>query len=147
MNLQTLAEAVADLVRQEIADSPIPTADVHLRYMPIYDLSELTTCRVPVLPTERGTTPASRAAFAREHVIRIGPQWKANLPDGAVDELQVATFVEFVQWLDETIASVPRLAGHSWNESTINPLYDLEQLRESNMLTSLLTINYRLLVR
>jgi len=140
-----LAAAVAEILRDAVASAPIPESDVEQRHMPIYDLSELAICRVPVLPTDRNASAASRGHSNREHVIRIAPQWKATLPGGVIDDDQVEKFIDFVIWIDETIEAAAKIGPHTWISSSIEPLYDLEQLREQAMLTSLITINFKTL--
>lgn len=110
-------------------------------YLPVYDLGEMATLHVTVVPVGRTLQPATRALLQIDHRIEIAIQQQV-----AVD---VVATVDPVLALVEEIAD--HLAGHrlaatpeaQWVKTEHLPFVAAEHLNDLRQITSVVAVTYR----
>jgi hypothetical protein len=143
-NAQRLAGAIRGVLFDRIASSPIPTSTLIQKQLPTFDLADLAICRVPIAPATRRSSSASRTSKKLIRSIIVAPHLKANFIDGEFDESQTQTFIDFAEWIDDTLAlpALQRLDAFTWESSTIEPMIDESLAHEKQVLKTIITINY-----
>ncbi len=114
------------------------TAERH--YLPKFELSELTTLRVSVVPREIASTSLDRNRDSFDYLIDVAVQKKVD---------------PSVENLDALMALVEEIADHFRSEPLVGlpqarctevknaPVYALEHLDEFRQFTSVLTLTFR----
>ncbi len=133
-----IAQAVADSLNATVFGQPV-TAE--RAWLPVYDLGEMETLRVTVVPTTRTLTTVSRAALQAEHRIEVAVQRRVDPEDlPAVDAL-VALCNEIAEHL--TGAALPALPDIRWAKTEHTLLAAPEHLNELRQFTGLIAVTYR----
>lgn len=141
----SLITTIADAVVTEINGAPSGTfaqAFASARhYRPQFDLAELKTVRVSVVPKAIGITGLMRNANQHDVSIDVAVQKKVNPADAAeLDGLMLLT---------EQIADFFRLRRLSalpealWTKTDNVPVYSPEHLEQKQVFTSVLTLTFR----
>lgn len=141
----SLITTIADAVVTELNGAPAGafnqafTAARH--YRPQFDLAELKTVRVSVVPKGIGITGLMRNANQHDVAIDVAVQKKVNPADAAeLDGLMLLT---------EQIADFFRLRRLSalpealWTKTDNVPVYSPEHLETKQVFTSVLTLTFR----
>lgn len=141
----SLITTIADAVVTELNGAPAGTfaqAFTAVRhYRPQFDLAELKTLRVSVVPKGIGITGLMRNANQHDVSIDVAVQKKVTAGDGAeLDGLML---------LSEQIADFFRLRRLSalpealWTKTDNVPVYSPEHLEQKQVFTSVLTLTFR----
>ena len=134
---------IADAVVAELNTAPFSLPFTAVRaYVPRFDLPELATLRVSVVPKGLEITGTSRGKDQHDYQLDIGVQQKF--------EQEGAAQLDPLMGLVEEIAD--HLRGHALNaypEAACvavenGPIYAQEHMREGRLFTSILTVTYRM---
>lgn len=141
----SLITTIADAVVTELNAAPAGTFNQAFtaarHYRPQFDLPELKTVRVSVVPKSVGITGLMRNANQHDVAIDVAVQKKVNPADAAeLDGLMLLT---------EQIADFFRLRRLSalpealWTKTDNVPVYSPEHLETKQVFTSVLTLTFR----
>jgi len=136
---------IADAVTAELngLDPVTPLAAVRSTKPPEFELADMKTLHVTVVPKGWDSQTATRAAAQCDYQIDIGVQKKCDTGDNAE--------------LDGLLALVERIADHFraqrlaampnavWVKTENTPLYAPEHMKELRQFTSVLTLTFRVL--
>jgi hypothetical protein len=111
-------------------------------YRPLFDLKEMATLHVTVIPRAWSTVPASRASDQNEYQIDVGVQQKVDGEVAGSDPLMglVQEMVEFFRL--RRLAAYPDAACVKVENA---PAWVPEHLQELRQFTSVLTLTFRVL--
>jgi len=134
---------VADAVVASLnAGSFAPPFTAQRRYRPAFDLAELDTLRVSVVPKSVEITNATRSASYFDCTVDIGVQQKVDADDAnAIDSL-----MDLVQQLADHLR-LQRLSGLPeavWLRIANEPVFAPEHLDQQRVFTSVISVTYRL---
>ncbi len=141
----SLITTIADAVVTELNAAPAGTFaqafTAARHYRPQFDLADLKTVRVSVVPKGIGITGLMRNANQHDVAIDVAVQKKVNTADAAeLDGLMLLT---------EQIADFFRLRRLSalpealWTKTDNVPVYSPEHLETKQVFTSVLTLTFR----
>lgn len=136
--ITSIADAVVASINAASLSQPV-NAERH--YQPIFELSELKTLKVSVVPRGLALASAGRALEMSEHLIDVGVQQKLE----AVDAAHIDPLIDLVDEIAELFRG-KRLDGYPeamWTKSTIDPLYAPEHLEQYRQFTSVLTLTFK----
>lgn len=141
----SLITTIADAVVTELNAAPAGTfaqaftASRH--YRPQFDLPELKTVRVSVVPKGIGITGLMRNANQHDVSIDVAVQKKVNPADAAeLDGLMLLTeqIADFFRL--RRLAALPEAL---WTKTDNVPVYSPEHLEQKQVFTSVLTLTFR----
>lgn len=142
---------MADNVVIQVADAVVaslnagsfePAFTAQRQYRPTFDLAELDTLRVSVVPKSVEITNATRIASYFDCTVDIGVQQRVDADDtGVIDALmdlvqQIADHLR-MQRLDE-------LPEAAWMRIANEPVFASEHLDQQRVFTSVISVTYRL---
>jgi len=112
----------------------------HRRVLPSFDLSDLTTLRVTVVPKSLTTAPFTRAV--REHVVQVDVGVQKRV--GADDDADVVTLCDLMEEIADYLYGrvLTDYEGAKWQAQVVEPIYALEHLTLDRTFTSVLTLTY-----
>ena len=135
---------IAEAVKEELnggSFSQAFTAERH--YQPTFDLQEMKTLHVTVVPKDIEMQLATRSSSQHDCRIDVAIQKKltaGDLPE--IDEL-MGLVEEVISFLSRRkLASVPNAL---WIKTVNEPIYAAEHMEQFRQFTSILTLTYRLL--
>lgn len=142
--------AIADAVvaRLSAGTFSMPFTAVR-RYQPVFDLEDLATLRVSVVPRSLAIVGASRQTSQFDAQIDIGVQKRLSPAPGnpASDEAEIdallALVEEIADWLRFT--RLPTTPEAVWVGVAQEPVVAGEHLEQHRQFTSILTVTYRVL--
>lgn len=141
----SLITAIANAVVTELNGAPAGTFDqvftAARHYRPQFDLAELKTLRVSVVPKGIGITGLMRNANQHDVAIDVAVQKKVNPTDTAeLDGLMLLTeqIAEFFRL--RRLAALPEAL---WAKTDNVPVYSPEHLEQKQVFTSVLTLTFR----
>ncbi len=114
-------------------------------YLPEFELKEMDTLHVSVVPAELDEEIADRSRDRSEYKIhvavqkRVAKQGSPGIDSDAIDELMA-----LVQEIDDLLRHKP-LAGYEqahWMKTENKPIYDPKQLKENGLFVSLLAFTF-----
>lgn len=139
-----LVTDVAQAVADELGSGPFdPPLVVARSYRPQFDLPELKTLRVTVVPRSIVITGLGRSQNQTDVAVDIALQKKVSAGDTeALDRLmglveQVATFFR--------LRRLARYPDAIWVKTENSPIYSPEHLESKGVFTSVLTITFRVM--
>lgn len=139
--ITTIADAVVTELNGASSGTFTQTFTAARHYRPQFDLAELKTVRVSVVPKAIGITGLIRNANQHDVSIDVAVQKKVNTADAAeLDGLMLLT---------EQIADFFRLRRLSalpealWTKTDNVPVYSPEHLETKQVFTSVLTLTFR----
>jgi hypothetical protein len=117
-------------------------------YLPEFDLKDMDTLHVSVVPAELDEELADRSRERAEYKIHVAVQKRVakNDPPG-LDEAEIDDLMTLVQEIDDLFRHKP-LAGFTqarWARTENKPIYDPKHLKESGQFTSLLVFTFRMM--
>jgi len=135
-------DLIAEAVKARLNDVPfsIPfTAE--RKYLPIYELPDMATLRVTVVPKGIVTTGISREASQNEYAIDVAVQKKvaAETPE------EIDPLVSLVEEIADRF-QFRRLGDYptaAWSKTENVPVYAVEHLEEFRQFTSVLTFTFK----
>lgn len=114
-------------------------------FQPVFDLAELQTLQISVVPRTMTITASSRNLSQYECTIDIGVQKKLGTPDG--EQTEIEALLDMVEEIADAFR-FERLSGYrdaAWVSVTNEPVVAAEHLDQHRQFTSLLTLTYRVL--
>jgi hypothetical protein len=142
--------AIADAVVERInAGSYSMPVDAVRHHQPTFDLAELETLRVSVVPRSLSITGASRRQQQFDALIDIGVQKRLSpAPDGPEDEdAEIDGLLDLVEEISDHLRfeRLPTAPEAVWVGVTNEPVVAAEHLAQHRQFTSILTVTYRVL--
>ncbi len=138
-----IADAVVSVLNGATLSQPF-TAERH--YLPEFDLKEMDTLHVSVVPAELDEEIADRTRDRAEYKIHVAIQKRVVKSDGTgLDMVAIDALMRLVEDIDDLFRHKP-LAGYEdahWVKSENKPIYDPKHLKEHNQFTSLLVLTFR----
>jgi len=135
---------IADAVAAEInAGSFSQPVSATREYLPAFELADMQTLRVTVVPKSVTTLPGGRAHNQYDYAIDVAVQKKLDAADNTeIDELmtlvdELADHLRFKRLTDYPNAA--------WLKTENQPVYAQEHLQELRQFTSILTFTFRLM--
>jgi hypothetical protein len=115
-------------------------------YLPEFELKELDTLHVSVVPAELDEEIVDRTRDRAEYKIHVAVQKRVAKQDPpGIDTAAVDALMQLVEEIDDLLRHKP-LAGYEkahWVKSENKPIYDPKQLKEHGLFTSLLVFTFR----
>jgi hypothetical protein len=141
-----IADAVVD--RLNAGSFSIPVTAVR-HHQPTFDLADLETLRVSVVPRSLTVTGASRRQSQFDALIDIGVQKRlAPAPSSAGDEdAEIDALLDLVEELADNLRfeRLPTVPEAVWVGVAQEPVVAAEHLEQHRQFTSILTVTYRVL--
>ena len=111
--------------------------------VPSFELAELATLHVSVMPASAAQALETRACIKRDIHIDIGVQQKIA---GDI-EAEVPPLMDLVEDIAAFLTRRPLAdaADAMWTKTTVDPLYLRDHLVEQRLFTSIVSVDYRLL--
>jgi hypothetical protein len=138
-----IADAVVAALNAAALSHPF-TAARH--YLPEFDLKEMDTLHVSVVPAELDEEIADRTRDRAEYKIHVAVQKRVAKQDPpGIDTAAVDALMQLVEEIDDLLRH-KRLAGCEgahWVKTENKPIYDPRQLKEHGLFTSLLVFTFR----
>lgn len=131
-----LADAVAASLNGGSFGTPFTAQRLH---QPSFDLAELATLRVSVVPKSESIATASRGHSFFDCAIDVGVQKKV------ADDAEVDALLDLVEEIADHLR-LKRLEEHpsaAWLSIEHDPVVAAEHLDQNQQLTSVLTVTYR----
>lgn len=137
----TVAWALADVLGTALSWGSAPV-DVTKSWMPQYELGDLDTLRVIVVPGTCARLNAARGSTQRDHTIQVGILMRAkNDEDDTTVYDALDAFAQSVA--DAVDTSDLGLPGVRWVSTTHESLAVPDHLREMRQFTGVLSVLYR----
>lgn len=140
----SLVVNVADAIVGEINASPLAAVASAVRhYRPQFELAELKTTRLSVVPKGIVITSLGRGANQHDVSVDVAVQKKLSAADAA----EIDPLMGFVQDLSDRLR-FKRLALFPqalWVKTENVPIYAVEHLDQQRVFTSVLTLTYRVI--
>ena len=115
-------------------------------YLPEFDLKDMDTLHVSVVPAELDEEIADRAHDRAEYKIHVAVQKRVAKQDPpGIDTAAIDALMQLVEEIDDLFRH-KRLAGYEqahWAKTENKPIYDPKHLKEHGQFTSLLVFTFR----
>ena len=115
-------------------------------YLPEFDLRDMDTLHVSVVPAELDEDLAARSRDRAEYKIHVAVQKRVVQGDPpGLDQAAIDGLMQLVQEIADLFRHKP-LAGFAaahWTKTENKPIYDPKQLKEDSQFTSLLVFTFR----
>ena len=138
-----IADAVVAALNAATLSQPF-TAVRH--YLPEFDLKEMGTLHISVVPAELDEEVADRTRDRAEYKIHVAVQKRVAKQDPpGLDTAAIDALMQLVEEIDDLFRH-NRLAGYEqahWAKTENKPIYDPKQLKEHGLFTSLLVFTFR----
>ena len=139
-----IADAVVATLNRATLSQPVAAVR---HYLPEFDLKEMGTLHVSVVPAELDEEMADRTRDKVEYKIHVAVQKRVVKHDASgLDTAAIDGLMQLVEEIDDLLRHKP-LVGYEqahWVKTENKPIYDPKHLKESNLFTSLLAFTYRL---
>ena len=135
-----IADAVAAEINVGSFSQPVSATR---EYLPAFELADMQTLRVTVVPKSVTTLPGGRAPNQYDYAIDVAVQKKLDAADNTeIDELmtlvdELADHLRFKRLTDYPNAA--------WLKTENQPVYAQEHLQELRQFTSILTFTFRVM--
>lgn len=141
-----IADAVVDRLNAASFSMPVTAVRHH---QPTFDLADLETLRVSVVPRSLTVTGASRRQSQYDALIDIGVQKRlAPAPGSAGDEdAEIDALLDLVEEMADHLRfeRLPTVPEAVWVGVAQEPVVAAEHLEQHRQFTSILTVTYRVL--
>ena len=115
-------------------------------YLPEFDLKEMETLHVSVVPAELDEETSDRTRDKAEYKIHVAVQKRVAKQDPpGIDTAAVDALMQLVEEIDDLFRH-KRLTGYeqaSWAKTENKPIFDPKHLKEHGQFTSLLVFTFR----
>ena len=111
-------------------------------YLPVFDLADMKTLRVTVVPKGTEMSMAGRGMAQSDVQIDVAVQKKLGQSGG---NAEIDALMGLVEEIAEFIRSTGRFGSAAWVRTENLPIYSQEHLGQFNQFTSLLTLTFRVL--
>ena len=130
-----VAEINAGLFSQSVAATR--------EYLPHFDLEDMQTLRVTVVPKSVTTLPGGRGHNQHDYAIDVAVQQKLQTADNAeIDALMLLVDEVGDHFRFKRLSSYPNAM---WLKTENQPVYAQEHLQEMRQFTSVLTLTFRVM--
>jgi hypothetical protein len=140
-----IADAVVAVMNAAMLSQPL-TAQRH--YLPEFDLPDMDTLHVSVVPAELDEEIADRSCDLAEYKIHVAVQKRVSQqnPPG-LDTLAIDGLMRLVQEIDDLFRhkALPGYEQARWCKTENKPIYDPKHLKEHGQFTSLLVFTFRVI--
>lgn len=135
-------DLIADAVQSRLNDAPFSLPfSAERKYLPFYELPDMATLRVTVVPKGLVTTGLSRDTSQNEYAIDVAVQKKLNEETPAEIDPLVSLVEEIADRFQfKRLGEYPTAA---WCKTENMPVYSLEHLEEMRQFTSVLTFTFK----
>jgi hypothetical protein len=136
--MPSLIVQVADAVVAAL-NAAEPQLNAQRFYRPVYELTELKTMRVSVVPRSIMIESAGRSVNQHDIAVDVAVQRRCS-DDAGLDEL-----MGLVERLADVLRlkRLPNLSDAMWIKTENSPIYSPEHLETKGVFTSVLTVTYR----
>lgn len=132
---------IADAVVARLNNAPfVPPLAAERHYQPRYDLEQMTTRRVSVVPRGLSNTTLDRNRDAFDYEIDVAIQQKTDMSAASLDALMNLVEEIVDMFRSSSLAGAPEARCV---EVKNVPIYALEHLDELHQFTSLVTLTFR----
>ena len=138
-----IVEITDALVAVLNAQSWTPNFQAERAYQPSFELKDLKTLKVTVVPKGVTITQVTREKASHDYQVDVGVQKKFQKGDA----VELDPLMELVQQIADLFRA-KRLNGMlaaMWLKSEINPLYSLEHMEQYRQFTSVVTFTFRVI--
>ena len=135
---------IADAVTAEInAGSFSQPVSATREYLPAFELADMQTLRVTVVPRSVTTLPGGRAHNQYDYAIDVAVQKKLDAADNAEIDALMTLVDELADHLRfKRLTDYPNAA---WLKTENVPVYSPEHLEQLRQFTSVITITFRIM--
>jgi hypothetical protein len=138
---------IADAVVKVLNDAQLSLSFTAARhFLPEFNLPEMDTLHVSVVPAELDEEIADRSRDRAEYRIHVAVQKRVTQIDGTgLDTTAIDALMQLVQEIDDLFRHKP-LTGYEtahWVKTENKPIYDPKHLKEHGQFTSLLILTFR----
>jgi hypothetical protein len=138
---------IADAVTAALNAATLSQSFTAVRhYLPEFDLKEMETLHVSVVPAELDEEMADRTRDRAEYKIHVAVQKRVAKQDPpGIDTAAIDALMQLVEEIDDLFRH-KRLAGYEqahWAKTENKPIYDPKHLKEHGQFTSLLVFTFR----
>ena len=138
---------IADAVTAALNAAALSQSFTAVRhYLPEFDLKEMETLHVSVVPAELDEETADRTRDRAEYKIHVAVQKRVAKQDPpGIDTAAIDALMQLVEEIDDLFRH-KRLAGYEqahWAKTENKPIYDPKHLKEHGQFTSLLVFTFR----
>jgi hypothetical protein len=145
MSATTVEIAAAVVAALNAASLSQPFTAVR-HYLPEFDLQEMDTLHVSVVPAELDEEMADRTRDKAEYKIHVAVQKRvAKQATPGIDTTAVDALMQLVEEIDDLFRH-KQLTGYEeahWAKTENKPIYDPKHLKEHGQFTSLLIFTFR----
>jgi hypothetical protein len=138
-----IADALVAVLNATTLSQPF-TAVRH--YLPEFDLKQMDTLHVSVVPAELDEEIADRTRDRAEYKIHVAVQKRVSKQDPpGLDTAAIDALMQLVEEIDDVLRHKP-VAGYElahWTKTENKPIYDPKHLKEHGQFTSLLVFTFR----
>ena len=138
-----IADAVVTVLNSASLSQPV-TASRH--YLPEFDLKEMDTLHVSVVPAELDEEIADRTRDRAEYKIHVAVQKRVPKQDPpGLDAAAIDGLMRLVEEIDDLFRH-KALSGYPqahWRKTENKPIYDPKHLKEMGQFTSLLALTFQ----
>ena len=138
-----IADAVVAVLNAATLSQPF-TAVRH--YLPEFDLKQMDTLHVSVVPAELDEEIADRTRDRAEYKIHVAVQKRvAKQEPPGLDTAAIDGLMQLIEEIDDVLRHKP-LSGYElahWTKTENKPIYDPKHLKEHGQFTSLLVFTFR----
>ncbi|HBG25669.1 MAG: hypothetical protein A2Y10_02465 [Planctomycetes bacterium GWF2_41_51] len=109
---------------------------------PFYELKDLSTLRVTVVPKSVNITTASRSSSEYDYQVDIAIQKAVKTPDDA----EITVLAELVLAIAKNFRNkVYQDIGAVCFKQSVDPLYSVEHIQPPSVFTSVVTLNFKVI--
>ena len=141
----SLVTDIADAVVSELNDAPSGTFSQSFtavrKVLPVYELKDLTSLAVTVVPKAVGITSVTRDMSNYDVSVDIGIQKK--LASGDDIDAVVESLGDVVDEIVEYLRAKQVVAYAFWVSASNDPVYMQDHLAEQRLFTSVITLTYQ----
>ena len=134
--------AVADAIVAALKAEPLKL-DAVRAYRPEFELAELKTLRVSVVPRGIEIVILNRNANQHDVSIDVGVQQKVDAADDAALDALMAKVQQIADELRLRRLTLPDNGSAVWVKTVNEPIYSPDHLQTKQVFTSVLTFTYR----
>jgi len=132
---------LADVIVAELRAEPLQI-DAVRAYRPEFELPELQTLRVSVVPRGIEITSSNRSLNRHDISIDVGVQKKVDADDSTALDSLMMLVQRIADQLRIKRLNLPGGGGAVWSKTANDPIYSPEHLQTKNVFTSVLTFTF-----
>lgn len=135
---------IADAVVTVLNDASLSQSYTAVRtYRPIYDLRDITSLTITVVPKEQELILADRTQGQMDFRLDIGIQKKLGDATSTGDNTEIDALMTLVEEIIDLIRDTRVFGVAKWLKTENSPIFAPEHLSEMRVFTSVLTLTLR----